>query len=105
MAQSSCEAELVAATEATKMGMFPRKVLAEIIFLAEGGDNRNLSDTKLPEQPVNVFTDGQAMICAVKNGDFSGKLKRIKTHCYYMADELEAGKIRMERANSMRSPQ
>ena len=103
-AQSSCEAELIAATDATKMAMYLRKVLAEVIFLAEGKDNSEISDSDIKAKVVNVYSDSQAMISAVQNGDFTGKLKHIDTRFYYMADVLQAGKINLTHVPGKENP-
>ena len=40
--------------------------------------------------------DSQAAMHAITNGDFTGKLKHIETRYYYLADELEKKRFKLD---------
>ena len=106
VAQSSCEAELIAATTAMKQVKCLQKVMHEMITIAESrkqnrhpsekdksSDNPNNDETERFETKVKCWMDSQSAMHAIENGDFTGKLKHIETRYYYLADEMEKGRF------------
>ena len=79
---SSCEAEYIAACEAT------REAAWEVKLLGEMGYNRLT--------PITICSDSQSAMALVENPVFHEKSKHIETKYHYVRDRAAAGLVRFE---------
>ena len=100
--QSSCEAEFVAGNEAVKRAQLLRKVLCEMIDIAEGRDcalTLGANDATAMNwhskhvRPVDLKMDNLGAVFIANTGDFNKKLKHIEVRFYYLAEQVEAGRV------------
>ena len=82
IAMSSCEAEYIAACEAT------REAAWEVKLLGEMGYNRLT--------PITICSDSQSAMALVENPVFHEKSKHIETKYHYVRDRAAAGLVRFE---------
>ena len=111
VSQSSCEAELVAATTAGKKSAYLRKVLDEIIELATNSTSQaprettgQVTEPEKKRHKYQLYCDNIGTIQALENGDFVGRLKHIETRYYYLANEIESGNIKIDYVRSEQNP-
>jgi hypothetical protein len=81
-AQSSTEAEYMAAAHATKEIIWLRTFLMEINF------QQNL--------PTSLFVDNQSAIALTKNSEFHNRTKHIAVRFHFIREKVEDGEVVLE---------
>jgi hypothetical protein len=82
MAQSSTEAEYMAATHATKEIIWLRTFLSEIKFQQDS--------------PMPLFVDNQSTIVLTKNPEFHNRMKHIAIRFHFICKKVEDGEVALE---------
>ena len=82
VAQSTTEAEFIAASESSKEAVWNRRLLEEIGFGSK--------------TPTTIFCDNQSAIALVHNPVFHQKTKHMEVKYYFIHDLQEKGEINME---------
>jgi Reverse transcriptase (RNA-dependent DNA polymerase)/gag-polypeptide of LTR copia-type/Integrase core domain/GAG-pre-integrase domain/Zinc knuckle len=78
---SSCEAEYVAASEATKEAMWERGLLEELGYLQR--------------RPTRIYCDSQSAIHLTKNPAFHDKSKHIRARYHYVREMTQEGEVEL----------
>ncbi|PHU03205.1 hypothetical protein BC332_28456 [Capsicum chinense] len=89
VAQSSAEAEYVAAASATNQGIWLRKILFELDLL--------------PEEPTVIYVDNKSAIAMAENPVQHGKTKHINFRFLALRDAEKNGEVKLGRATGKRA--
>jgi hypothetical protein len=81
VAQSTAEAELVAATEATKKAIYLRDLLNFLEVRQDG--------------PTTIFEDNAACIRLSVNPEFHKRTKHIEVRQFYVREKVSSGEIKL----------
>ena len=126
VAQSTCEAEYIAANRGAKRGRYLRKVLNEImaiatfgrnymehlvkikpekdqstLFVKENFKNQILQDLKIKD---TVKVDNASAVKVASTGNFQQRLKHIEVRFYYLAQEIEKRRLNIEHIPGFSNP-
>ncbi len=117
-AQSTCEAEVVAANTTAKEAQYIRKVVNEIMAITKHGAKHMrylCRDTKFSPKiqvPLRrkeavealIRVDNQAAVTVSKTGDFTQKLKHMQIRYYYLAAEIREGRLAINHVPGVENP-
>ena len=114
-AQSSCEAEFIAANAGAKKAMHLQKILAEIRFIAVHGRSMKSTDevksvpTKLTsadkkDDGLPLLTDSKSVLDVLKRGAISINLRHIAYRYHYLMELVNEGKIIADRVAGEENP-
>ena len=81
VAQSTAEAEYVAATAAVNQAIWIRKILADLHMKQN--------------EPTQIYVDNQAAISILNNPIFHGRTKHFKMKLYFLREEQREGEINL----------
>ena len=80
---SSCQAEIMSASEATKDVEQYRRLQEEVDALPDGS----------PRPPTKLYVDNQAAIASAYNPEHHGKLKHVERRHFYIREAIEAHRL------------
>ena len=89
IALSSCQSELMAASEATKDVLSYRRLKAELESYVKDGE----VITPPEDPPTKQYCDNQAAIASAYNPENHGKLKHVERRHFYIREAIEEAKI------------
>jgi hypothetical protein len=118
-AQSTCEAEVIAANRVAKECQYIRKVIDEITAIIRHGKDfmKHLLNPRRHPSPgikipikskatLDAFikVDNQAAVTVMITGDFTQKLKHMQIRYYYLAAEIREGRLHISHVPGIDNP-
>jgi hypothetical protein len=82
---SSCEAEYIGQTNATKEAIWLKRFLAQVNFDKFG-----------PPVATIIYCDNQGAMALAKNPQFHGRTKHIETHHHFVREKVASGEVQLE---------
>ena len=114
VAQSTCEAEMIAGVRAMKKGRYLQKVMDEISSILQHGkdfmkhliDKPKTSITLVPKKKIlyELNMDNAAAVTVSETGNFQKRLKHMDVRYYYINEEFEKKNLKINRIPSEENP-